>query len=550
MAQGDPKKYHIRRLHNNSSCKNRLDPVLENNGNVIACASIQFDKTMRKEAEILEKDSQETTRIILSDLESTVTALRESKEKYKELFQNANDIIYTTDLEGNFLSVNKVGLKTYGYTEQEVLNINFSNIVHPSYTELYMNYLQRKLTRSKPMTGHYEILTVTKDDKKIWLEVSIRLIKKNGEPVGLQGIARDITEKKQMIEAMAKAEQEKDLILSSISEIVVFRDMEMRIRWANAMASETLNIPIDQMIGRHCYELWQHRDSFCLNCPVKETLESGNKASGEISTPDGVIWQIKSFPVKDDSNNVIGTVEIAKDITGRKKMQMEMARFDRMNIIGEMAASFGHEIRNPMTVVKGFLQLLSDKDGLDPYRNYFQIMIEEVDRANAIITEYLSLAKNKVINLKNQSLNPIIEAMYPLILADAIHEDKVIELELQDLPLLMVDKNDIHQLILNLVRNGLEAMSKGGVLTIMTYQDGEEVVLAIKDQGKGIEPSIISKLGMPFITTKEDGVGIGLAICYSIVDRNNAQIGFETSSEGTTFNVRFPFDTAGGAVTR
>lgn len=500
---------------------------------------------LQMQEELKEKNKQLQNQLLvnnksLNKLESTVEALRESKEKYKELFQNANDIIYTTDLEGNFLSINQVGLKTYGYNAEEMIRYNLTDIVHPSFVDLCLDYFGQKLTGSKHITGPYEVLTVTKDGRNIWVEVRTRLIKKNEVPVGLQGIVRDITERKQMIEAIKKTEQEKDLILSSISEIVSFQDMDMRIRWANVMASKTHNIPIDEIIGRHCYEVWQHSNSPCLGCPVKETLERGEKASGEITTPDGIIWQIKSFPVKDEDNKVIGVVKITKDITERKRMESEMARFDRMNLIGEMAASFGHEIRNPMAVIKGFLQLLYEKKDLDSYRSHFEIMIEEVDRANSIITEYLSLAKNKAVNLRSQSLNSIIEALYPLIFADALHGDKLIELELKDIPFIIIDKNDIHQLILNLVRNGLEAMTKGGALTIRTYLDDKEVVLAIKDQGIGIERSIQPKLGIPFITTKENGIGIGLPICYSIADRNKAQIGFETSSKGTTFYVRFP----------
>ncbi|KUO63848.1 MAG: hypothetical protein APF84_14620 [Gracilibacter sp. BRH_c7a] len=503
------------------------------------------DITERKEMEqrLKEKTYQLEEQLFLNNkysknLESIVEALQESKDKYKELFQNANDIIYTTDLEGKFLSLNQVGLKTYGYKPEEIISFDLTKIVHPDFVDLCLDYFQQKLSGSKDMTGPYEVLTVTKEGRKIWVEVSTRLIKKDQVPVGLQGIARDITERKQMIETIKKAEQEKDLILSSISEMVVFYDEEMKIRWANAMASEMRNASLDEMIGQYCYEIWHNSSSTCPNCPVKETLESGNKVSREIATPDGNIMQIKSFPVLDE-NHVIGAVEIAKDITERKRIENEMARLDRMNLIGEMAASFGHEIRNPMAVIRGFLQMLYDKNDLRFYRDHFEIMIEEVDRANSIITEYLSLAKNKVVDLRAQSLNSIIEVLYPLILADALHDDKSIELELMDIPSIVIDKNDIHQLILNLVRNGLEAMTKGGVVIIKTYQDDEEVVLEIKDAGKGIEPSIIPNLGMPFITTKENGTGIGLAICYSIADRNQAHIGFETSNKGTNFYVRF-----------
>ncbi len=513
--------------------------------NCIAISECNSKRILKEKELIFLKDASRLVEIAIMKMKyydyqkTTVEALRQSKEKYKELFENANDIIYTTDLDGKFISVNHAGLRTLGYSLEEILNYDLTKIVHPDYLDICLNYFNQKLTGSRQTTGPYELLAVTKDGRKIWIEVSTRLIREAGIPIGLQGIARDVSDRKRMMESIKKAEYEKDLILSSISESVVFFDRDIRIRWANAMAVETHKIPADRMVGHHCYELWKNQSSPCPNCPVAKVLESGERAIGEIDHED-MTWHIKAFPVFDEDKKIIGVVEFAKDITEKKKMEIEMERFERMNLIGEMAAGFGHEIRNPMAVVKGFLQMLNLKNDFDSYRHYFEIMIEEIDRANSIITEYLSLARNKAVDLKNQSLNPIIESLYPLILADAIHGDKSIKLELQDMPPINIDKNDIHQLILNLVRNGLESMTKGGLLTISTYRDGNDIVMAVKDQGKGIDPSILPKLGMPFITTKENGTGMGLAICYSVANRNKACIEVDTGVSGTTFNIRFP----------
>ena len=521
-------------------------PFSSNHGgyNCIAISETNSKRVLKKrEIEFL-KDASRLIDIAILKVKyhdyqkTTVEALRESKEKYKELFENAYDIIYTTDLNGKFLSVNQAGLRTLGYSLEEILDYDLPKVVHPSYLEICLNYFNQKLSGFSETTGPYEVLAVTKGGTNIWIEVSTRIIKKDGIPIGLQGIGRDITERKEMIESIKNQEYEKELIISSISESVVFFDQDMKVRWANEMSAQSHKIPAHQMIGHRCYELWKKRISPCPNCAVITALESGEAASSEILDGEKTL-QIKAFPVKNEGNNIIGVVEISKDITEQKKMEREMARFERMNLIGEMAAGFGHEIRNPMAVVKGFLQMLYNKKDFKSYLSYFDIMIEEIDRANSIITEYLSLAKDKAADLKVQNLNPIIEALYPLILADAIHEDKSIELELEDIPDLAIDKNDIHQLILNLVRNGLEAMENRGVLRLSTYRDRDNVALAVKDEGKGIDPCILDKLGMPFVTTKENGTGIGLAICYSIAKRNNARIEVDTGSDGTTFYVKF-----------
>jgi len=105
---------------------------------------------------------------------------------------------------------------------------------------------------------------------------------------------------------------------------------------------------------------------------------------------------------------------------------------------------------------------------------------------------------------------------------------------------LLLDEKEIRQLLLNLVRNGLEAMSEGGSLTIRTRQKGRDIRLSIEDEGEGISPKVLEKMGTPFFSTKEQGTGLGLAVCYGIAKRHNASIHVETGSKGTTFHIQFP----------
>ncbi|MDD4237521.1 MAG: PAS domain S-box protein [Desulfotomaculaceae bacterium] len=233
-------------------------------------------------------------------------------------------------------------------------------------------------------------------------------------------------------------------------------------------------------------------------------------------------------------------VAIVRDITRRRQLEREMLRLDRLHLVGEMAASFGHEIRNPMTSVRGLLQVLGDKPECLQYKEIIDLMIGELDRANSIIQEFLSLAKDRAVDLKVQNMNSILEAVFPLIMSDALLQEKYIEVELGDVPALPFDEKEIRQVILNLVRNGLEAMPPRGCLTIRTFTEGNEVVLSVRDQGTGIEPDNIEKIGNPFFTTKEQGTGLGLAVCYSIAARHGATIRIETGSGGSTFFFGFP----------
>lgn len=233
---------------------------------------------------------------------------------------------------------------------------------------------------------------------------------------------------------------------------------------------------------------------------------------------------------------------VLKDVTQRKQLEQEMARLDRLSLVGEMAAGIGHEVRNPMTTARGFLQMLGAKEECIQYKEYFDLVIDELDRANLIISEFLNMAKAKDINLQLQNLNDIIQALMPLMQADAFVSDKSIQVELGEVSNLLLDEKEIRQLILNLVRNGLEAMLPGGHLHISTFEALGEVVLAVRDEGQGIDPQMLEVLGTPFVTSKAEGTGLGLAVCYSIATRHKAMIKVETSQQGTTFFVRFPVE--------
>jgi len=244
----------------------------------------------------------------------------------------------------------------------------------------------------------------------------------------------------------------------------------------------------------------------------------------------------------EDDESIIGCVVTLTDITSQRQLDVEMARIDRFNLIGEMAVGIGHEIRNPLTTVRGYLQLFQRNSKYADHREQFTTMIEELDRANLIITEFISLAKDKRVELKPGNLNDIIHALFPLLQAGAFHLGHEIQTDIGDIPTICYDDKEMRQLILNIVRNGLEAMPSKGVITIKTYATNDHLILEIRDTGTGVLSSVLDKLGTPFVTTKDNGIGLGLPICYRIAERHNAKIEIETSPIGTAVIVKFIYN--------
>jgi len=299
--------------------------------------------------------------------------------------------------------------------------------------------------------------------------------------------------------------------------------------------TQLIGAPMYVFVIKNDIRLFMEHLRRCKRTNEKVITELGLKSKNDAT----VQVQLLSVPLQSPDGQILHFKTVITDITERKLMEKEMSRLERLNIVGEMAATIAHEIRNPMTTVRGFLQMFKGKNEYARDKGHFELMIDELDRANEIITEFLSLAKKKDVCMSYQNLNAVIESLYPLIQADALGADKNVNLELGDIPDLMVDDKEIRQIILNLSRNGLQAMSSRGNLTIRTFVDGEAVVLSVQDQGTGIPPALLDKLGTPFLSTKENGTGLGLAVCHSIAARHKAIIKIDTSPAGTIFFIRF-----------
>lgn len=363
-----------------------------------------------------------------------------------------------------------------------------------------------------------------------------------GNIVGAIESIRDITERKEAELALKSSEEKYRRIVETANEGILVIDEDNIIEFANCKMADMLGYTVDKLLHMSLLELVEESD-LQLTDAILTKMRSEKQAEFDIklkTRAGSPFWGICSITnIHDHGGHYAGCLAMITDITTRKKLEEEMMQLDRLNLVGQIAAGIGHEIRNPMTAVRGYLQFLICEDTFKPYREIFELMIEEIDRGNSIITEFLLLARNKAVELEMSSLNLIIEALYPLIQVDAVSCDKNIKLELGPVQPLLLDKKEIRQLILNLVRNGLEAMEAGGTVTIKTYCDGDDIVLAVTDQGQGIDQDIIPRLGTPFLTTKDQGTGLGLPICFGIASRHNAGISIQTSPLGTTFLVRF-----------
>ncbi|MDP4128345.1 MAG: ATP-binding protein [Bacillota bacterium] len=342
-------------------------------------------------------------------------------------------------------------------------------------------------------------------------------------------------------EAIKEEQKRLNDLLNSLPAIVILLEENYKVRFANRNYSRKFG----ENKGEFCYEV-AGKKSPCDHCLIEKAFQGDSPLVNEELLFDDRIYETILLPFRD----VDGTKLVIKtlyDITERKEaekelslLHSEMVHLERMNLVGQMAAGIAHEIRNPMTTVRGYLQLIGLRPELQSYGSTFELMIEELDRANSIITDFLSFAKNSPTDGRYQNINDILRHLYPLLEADTVTQNKRMVFEAGETSDILLDAKEVSQLVLNLCRNSLEAMQVGGTLKIRTYNEDEHVVFSIEDEGCGIPAENLDRLGTPFFTTKENGTGLGLATCYRIAERHNARIDFTSGSSGTTFFIYFP----------
>lgn len=481
-------------------------------------------------------------------------AMRNSEEKYRLIVDNAYDgisIFDSSTLIG--LYQNPAVKEMLGYPREAQINKHLFEYVHPDEFILVEQKIEEGLRKGKESA---QCRIKKKDGSYIWMEINGRVMHRDSDTPLLLFIVRDISQRKRVEEELRASEtrlrySEQELkqqldylnyLINTMSELFVTYDLNHCITFVNSAVHKQLGYQPEEMLGHNVIDYIVPSDKERMVMYISNRLKKGEPGVFEtmVKRKNGseALVRIKSSPIKEE-DNVVGVMLLLEDISEYRKIQKEMARLDQLNTVGEIAAGIGHEIRNPMTTVKGFLQILSQDEDFIHHQQYFNLMLDELERANAIISEFLALAKNKMVNLQPRNLNSIITAIFPLLQADALLADKSIVLDLAEIPDLLLDEKEIRQLILNLVRNGLEAMQTRGTVYINTCLEEEQVVLSVRDEGKGIDRELLDKLGTPFFTTKDNGTGLGLAICYSIVARHEASMHPYTSPTGSTFIIRF-----------
>ncbi|AGK52500.1 MASE3 domain-containing protein [Bacillus sp. 1NLA3E] len=272
---------------------------------------------------------------------------------------------------------------------------------------------------------------------------------------------------------------------------------------------------------------------------------SGEKVTFEMDYHDlSLFFSLKPIFLDGQVVEVIGS---ATDITKVKHMEELIRSSEKLGVLGELAAGIAHEVRNPLTTLKGFLQLIKT-DISEQNQTYVNIMLEEVDRIELITNEFMAVAKPQALHYKSENITTIINQVVALLQPQAIMNNIEIIIHKQEQlnPVIICEKNHLKQVFINLIKNAFEAMPKGGTLMIKIGQeDSNYIHIDFIDTGIGISNETLKKLGEPFFTLKEGGNGLGLMMCKKMIESHQGEL--KVSSKlgiGTTFKIILPIHRA------
>lgn len=474
-----------------------------------------------------------------SRLEDVITAL------------NQSSIVAITDEMGTIISVNEKFCEISKYSREELIGSTHSILNSGYHSKEFFRELWKTI-----LSGHIwkgEICNRAKDGSLYWVDTTIvPFLNKKGRPYQYVSIRTDITDRKKAEVKLQETLRENNDIKFALdqSSIVAFTDANGLITSVNDKFCEISKYKRSELIGKthRIVNSGYHSKEFFED--MWETIINGKVWKGEIrnKAKDGSLYWVDTtiVPFMDEQGKPYQYLAIRNDITERKETEETLHRQDKLATVGKMAAGVAHEIRNPLTSMKGYTEFLL-LDEKDPQRHEFlEIILDEIDRVNMIVEDFLVLAKPKAVELNEKNLIKVIQDVISLYEMEARKKNVRLHFSSErEFIQINCDENRLKQVFLNFVKNGVEAMPNGGDLWVNTVVEGENVHISIRDTGIGIPPEKLSKLGEPFFTTKKNGNGLGLMVSFNIIESHHGKVYVESElNKGTTINILLPAKTA------
>lgn len=324
-------------------------------------------------------------------------------------------------------------------------------------------------------------------------------------------------------------------------------DQKSQIHVFNQVLSRLTGFRADKILGRPLQEVTGNSNP--NHNKLQKTLNTGREfydLKPELVIPviNSNSYTVNTYVIRDSCGIITGAMAVFTPVGQQQELKNAVIKAEKLAILGQLAAGAVHEIKNPLTTINGFLQLLQKDLKGTPKEEYLRIMLDELKHINRLITEFLQLAKPGYSKRTGCNINQLVKEIFMLVKSEALIYNIDINLQTDDdIPNIYADGEQLKQVILNIIKNAFDALSPGEKIFIQTSWSKHEGIIniLIRDTGSGMDRETISSMFDPFFTTKESGTGLGMFISKKIIDNHGGRI--EVKSEkghGTTVTVLLP----------
>jgi two-component system sporulation sensor kinase A len=452
--------------------------------------------------------------------------------------------------DGRWLKVNTALCNMFGYSEQEFLSTNFQAITFEEDLELDFKLmreaLEGKIDKYNCEKRHYH-----QNGNIIWVSISSSLIRDEHEnPLYFLSQTEDITERKKTTVELRHLEKLSELISESAQDMLIYLSPELIYQYVSPSLKSILGYEAEEFVGNMAVDFLHPDDLSKLTNFDHFQKSDVNTLTCRLRHKFGhYVWFENTVKlVRNERGEIEKILTIARDITERMKAEEEkihaqqlFINSEKLSIVGQLAAGIAHEIRNPLTAVKGFLKLL-ERQPVDKL-HYFEIINSEIDRMELIVNELLILAKPQVINYQKKDVCIILEHVITLLESQALLKNAIIHTNFcENEVLIHCDENQLKQVFINFIKNSIESMQNGGEILVNVSRDLNSFIsISIEDQGCGLSEEQLEKLGQPFFSTKETGTGLGFMVSKKIIESHNGTLHITSKvNRGTKIEMAFP----------
>ncbi|MBH0172181.1 PAS domain S-box protein [Fictibacillus sp. 23RED33] len=463
----------------------------------------------------------------------------------ESVLKGTTDAILIINTRQEVIKVNDAFNQMFGWAEEDFSEDNDDYpVITPEHLQGESKEIIDLLKQGQSVPLH-ETQRIHKDGTVFDVSASFsNICDMDGKIMGFVIVYRDITSQKKVERALRESEAKYRLIAEHSTDLITVIDPSGIIQYVSPSHLPVLGYEDGEIKGAilemvHPEDIQSLSDQFMRALVKKEPFQTEFRLLHK--NGDWILLEARGVPVMTKDGHVESLVTFARDVTKAKQTEELMLKSEKLSVLGKLAAGVAHEIRNPLTSLKGFTKLLSDAD--DVIRlEYLRIMESELNRINDIVGELMLVAKPQAVSFEHTNIQELIYSVVRLLETQAIMKNIQIWVNISDnIPLVYGVENQLKQLFINLLKNAIESMDKDGEIHIKIGTRNDSVLLELKDQGCGIPAERLKTLGEPFYTTKEKGTGLGLMVCFKIIEEHGGAIQFSSvENEGTKVEIELP----------